>query len=57
MLILGLVLLGANMGAVGSGLLGFSLIHGSMNLFMAMVATGTGAMALVSLPVALGAVR
>ena len=39
-LILGLVLLGACMGAVGSGLLGFSLIHGSMNLFMAMVATG-----------------
>lgn len=54
-LILGLVLLGACMGAVGSGLLGFSLIHGSMNLFMAMVATGTGAMVLVSFPVVLGA--
>ena len=36
-------------------MLGFSLIHGSMNLFMAMVATGTGAMVLVSFPVVLGA--
>ena len=54
-LILGLVLLGACMGAVGSGLLGFSLIHGSMNLFMAMVATGTGALVLVAFPVVLGA--
>ena len=53
--ILGLVLLGASMGAVGSSLLGFSLIHGSMNLFMAMVATGTGAMVLVAFPVVLGA--
>lgn len=54
-LVLGLVLLGASMGAVGSGLLGFSLIHGSMNLFMAMVATGTGAMVIMAFPVVLGA--
>ena len=53
-LILGLVLLGACMGSVGSGLLGFSLIHGSMNLFMAMVATGTGALVVVAFPVVLG---
>ena len=47
-LILGLVLLGACMGSVGSGLLG------SMNLFMAMVATGTGALVVVAFPVVLG---
>lgn len=54
-LVVGLVLLGACMGSIGSGLLGFSLIQGSMNLFMAMLAVGSGAMVAMAFPVILGA--
>lgn len=50
-LVIGLVLLGGCVGSVGSGLLGFALMQGSMNMFMAMVAVGTGSMVLVAFPV------
>lgn len=53
-LVIGLVLLGGCVGSVGSGLLGFALMQGSMNMFMAMVAVGTGSMVLVAFPVILG---
>lgn len=53
-LVIGLVLLGGCVGSVGSGLLGFALMQGSMNVFMAMVAVGTGSMVLVAFPVILG---
>ena len=53
-LVIGLVLLGGCVGSVGSGLLGFALMQGSMNMFMAMVAVGTGSMVLVAFPVMLG---
>ena len=53
-LVIGLVLLGGCVGSVGSGLLGFGLMQGSMNMFMAMVAVGTGSMVLVAFPVILG---
>ena len=53
-LVIGLVLLGGCVGSVGSGLLGFALMQGSMSMFMAMVAVGTGSMVLVAFPVILG---
>lgn len=53
-LVIGLVLLGGCVGSMGSGLLGFALMQGSMNMFMAMVAVGTGSMVLVAFPVILG---